>query len=316
MVESIRFATFRRVDPGPTVERMGRGAPALPHGRSRRMRRSRMVALTGAVALATTALGATTATAALQATTTAAASTASSTPGRGRTSSSPTAGADARAVAAALRSERRDGHLGQHRHRARLGTLDVDRLPAARRGASTGVKAAADDGVVGQAPDAAPGTGPRAQGAPGLPEPVVRAREDRQEAAPKADPLDCLLWGMDMINAPRPTPSSSATRRSRSASWTPASTAATPTSRRTSTAGSRATSSPTCPTSTGRASTPAASTRSTWTTTATAPTSPAPSAAALNGIGVSGVAPGRRARQHARRPGQRLLLPQRRPPTR
>ena len=70
-----------------------------------------------------------------------------------------------------------------------------------------------------------------------------------------------------------------------------------------------ATSSRTCPTSTGRASSRAASTRSARTTAVTARTSPAPSPRRCNGFGVSGVAPERGPRRGARGPGQRLLLP-------
>ena len=65
----------------------------------------------------------------------------------------------------------------------------------------SGVKAAANDGVVGRAPDAAPAA-----------DKVLKEHQASRNRSSgsgtaarrpaKADPLDSLLWGMDMIHAP------------------------------------------------------------------------------------------------------------------
>ncbi len=168
------------------------------------MRRSRLVAFTGAVALATTAFGASTATAALQSPTTTSASTASaasSTAGSGTYVVLTDVGADARAVAAALR---KDGATVTSVN-TDIGLISVRSTSATflstARGLS-GVKAAANDGVVGRAPDAAPTADQvlKEHQASGN-----RSSRDEhgEKKAPKADPLDSLLWGMDMIKAPQ-----------------------------------------------------------------------------------------------------------------
>jgi lantibiotic leader peptide-processing serine protease len=169
------------------------------------MRRSRVVAFTGAVALATTAFGASTATAALQSPTassvsSASASAASSTAGSGTYVVLVDSGADAHAVAAALRK----GGATVTSVNTDIGLISVRSTSAAflrtARGLS-GVKAAANDGVVGRAPDAAPAA-----------DKVLKEHQASRnrssgsghggKKAPKADPLDSLLWGMDMIHAP------------------------------------------------------------------------------------------------------------------
>jgi len=165
------------------------------------MRRSRVVAFTGAVALATTAFGASTATAALQSPSASSASSASSTAGSGTYVVLVDSGADARAVAAALR---KDGATVTSVN-TDIGLISVRStsakfLTTAR--SLAGVKGAATDGVVGRTPDAAP-----------VADKVLKehqASTNRSSAsghgakkAPKADPLDSLLWGMDMINAPQ-----------------------------------------------------------------------------------------------------------------
>ena len=116
------------------------------------MRRSRIVALTGAVALATTALGGTTATAALHTTPTASASSTASA-GSGTYVVLADRGADVRAIADALRKSG-----------ATVTSVNTDiGLISVRSGSAgflktarglSGVKAAANDGVVGRSPDA------------------------------------------------------------------------------------------------------------------------------------------------------------------
>ena len=132
--------------------------------------------------------------------------------------------------------------------------------------------------VIGQTPGAAPGQGPGRDRGP------ARHRADRDRRTPAAaagaDPLDDQLWGLRMVHADRARavqPGDEGVTGRRSS--TPASTPATPTSRRTSTAAlSRnfATDIPEHrrPVRVRRA----ASTRSAGTTAATARTSPAPSA--------------------------------------
>ena len=166
------------------------------------MRRSRMVALTGAVALATTALGATTATAATHSTTTTTAATASSTAaGSGTYVVLADRGADVRAIAAALRksgatvtSVNTDIGLIS----VRSGSADFLR---AARGLS-GVKAAANDGVVGRSPDAGPVQDRVLREHHASPGRSSGAGKAAKKGSTSVDPLDSLLWGMDMINAP------------------------------------------------------------------------------------------------------------------
>jgi subtilisin family serine protease len=164
------------------------------------MRRSRLVAFTGAVALATTAFGASTATAALQSPTTSSASTASSTAGSGTYVVLVDSGADARAVAAALRKK----GATVTSVNTDIGLISVRSTSAkflsTARGLS-GVKGAAKDGVVGRAPDAAPVADKALKEHQASPNRSSRSGHGTKKA-PKADPLDSLLWGMDMINAP------------------------------------------------------------------------------------------------------------------
>ena len=165
------------------------------------MRRSRLVAFTGAVALATTAFGASTATAALQSPTASSASTASSTAGSGTYVVLVDGGADARAVAAALR---KDGATVTSVN-TDIGLISVrstsTKFLSTARGLS-GVKAAANDGVVGHVPDAAPVTDSVLKEHQTSPNRSSGSGKGKNKA-PKADPLDSLLWGMDMINAPQ-----------------------------------------------------------------------------------------------------------------
>ena len=122
------------------------------------MRRSRVVALTGAVALATTALGASTATAAYQSTSgsaTSSTSSASSASGSGTYVVLANRPADASALAQALRAKGAtvtsvNTDIGLVSVRSTSGTF----LRTAR--GLSGVKGAARDGVVGRTPDAAP----------------------------------------------------------------------------------------------------------------------------------------------------------------
>ena len=158
------------------------------------MRRSRMVALTGAVALATTALGGTTATAALQTTTTAAATSAASSTGSGTYVVLADRGADARAIATALR---KSGATVTSVN-TDIGLISVKSTSAGflrtARGLA-GVKAAANDGVVG---------GPRMPGRSSdrvlkehqaSAEPVVREREGRREEGVEVRPARRLAVG-------------------------------------------------------------------------------------------------------------------------
>ena len=165
------------------------------------MRRSRMVALTGAVALAASALGATTTAASAQ-------------EAAGSATTAPTGyavlakdGTDVRALAQRL--ERAGATVTSVN--TDIGLISVESTTAgfaATARSAAGVAAAATDGVVGRSPDAGK-----------VKDRVVR--ENQESAArtatrgrdgrghgkgPKgstADPLDSLLWGMDMINAPQ-----------------------------------------------------------------------------------------------------------------
>ena len=166
------------------------------------MRRSRMVALTGAVALATTALGGTTATAALHtSSTTAATASAVSSTGSGTYVVLADRGADVRAVAAALRQS----GATVTSVNTDIGLIAVRSTSAGflrtARGLS-GVKAAANDGVVGRSPDAG-----RVQ------DRVLKehqASPNRSSGHGKtgkkgstSDPLDASLWDMSMIGVPQ-----------------------------------------------------------------------------------------------------------------
>jgi subtilisin family serine protease len=158
------------------------------------MRRSRMVAVAGAVALATSALGATTATAAVH---TASAAT------TGKAQSYVVLaekGTDATALAKQLE---RSGATVRSVNTA-IGMVMVtstDSAFATKARKVKGVQGAATDAVVGHAPKDTPDRmaveRPRA-GAKGAP-----AHQPGKGTKPlKADPLDQYLWGMDMIDAP------------------------------------------------------------------------------------------------------------------
>ena len=190
-------------------ERMGRDAPVLPPWRSRRMRRSRMVALTGAVALATTAFGATR----RQRNFSPPAPPPRSTldvidrrvrevrrPGRPR-------GRRPRRRSRAAQG-RRHRDLGEHRHRPDLGEVDLGRLPDRRRAASPasrGRRATASSAVPrmpgGCRTACSRSTRPPRAGRPGPGRPR-RARRSPRRARPTPTRSTAYLWGMDMINAP------------------------------------------------------------------------------------------------------------------
>ena len=170
------------------------------------MRRSRVIALTGAVALATAAFGASSATAALPSTTSAAATAASTASGTGTYVVLAERGADVRAIAATLRQ----GGATVTSVNTDIGLIAVRSASAgflATARGIAGVHGAAHDRVVGRSPDAGP-----------VKDRVLR--ENRTSAAPakaaataaemaqgnkpaKADPLDAQLWDMDMVNAPQ-----------------------------------------------------------------------------------------------------------------
>src|SRR6478672_1057463 len=143
------------------------------------MRRSRIVALTGAVALATTALGGTTATAALHTTPTASASS-TATAGSGTYVVLADRGADVRLVSV------RSGSAGF--------------LKTAR--ALSGVKAAANDGVVGRSPDAGRVQDRVLKEHQTSPNRSSGSGKAAKKGA-KADPLDASLWDMTMIGVPQ-----------------------------------------------------------------------------------------------------------------
>ena len=147
------------------------------------MRRSRLVAFTGAVALATTAFGASTATA----------GPAVPHHGHERPGIAQSAGSGTMSCSRAgrRRPRRRDGARSgrarpsprstPHRPRGSVRSTSADFLTKAR--GLSGVKAAADDGVVGRSPDAAPGrtaSSKRARPTPGLAG-SRPAREEGQE---------------------------------------------------------------------------------------------------------------------------------------
>lgn len=163
------------------------------------MRRSRIIAITGAVALATSAVGATAATAAIRpAATTAATATAGS---EGRYLVLAKDGADVTSLAAALGAT---GATVTSVNTA-IGLVTVtstDSGFAATARGLDGVRGAAADRSIGQAPVMAPSA----------PDPVEqehvfetsRANGSGKDAPPApvgADPLDGLLWGHEMVNA-------------------------------------------------------------------------------------------------------------------
>ena len=173
------------------------------------MRRSRMVAITGAVALATGALAGTTATAATHTTSTTTASSAAA----ARYVVLADRAADADSLAEALRSA---GGRVTSVNRA-IGMVTVESTSAtflSRARALSGVKVAGRDGVVGRSPGAArvqdsvlrehqsagasAGTGTAMARSTSTTTATVAATATKGPS----DPLDSLLWGMDMINAP------------------------------------------------------------------------------------------------------------------
>ncbi|WP_157622678.1 S8 family serine peptidase [Nostocoides sp. Soil756] len=157
------------------------------------MRRSRMVALTGAVALATSALGATTTATAL--------TTAGTTTARTDYAVLAAEGTDARALATRL--EQAGATVTSVNTAVGLVTVSSTQSGFAARARSLpGVSGAAVNGVVGRATTTAPAA----------PDPVEKEHAfDKSRAngsgavpapPPGGDPLDGLLWGMDMIDAP------------------------------------------------------------------------------------------------------------------
>ena len=163
------------------------------------MRRSRMVAITGAVALATTALAGTTATAAVG--TTQSTSVSSSGADTGYVVLTEQAsGADA--LAAELRSS---GARVTSVNRA-IGMVTVNSTSStflSRARHLSGVRLAAREGVVGRAPDAGRVKDrvlKEHQAAGGS---SARSAHPAKSKKKSTDPLDSLLWGMDMINAPQ-----------------------------------------------------------------------------------------------------------------
>ncbi|HSF98412.1 MAG TPA: S8 family serine peptidase [Ornithinibacter sp.] len=166
------------------------------------MRRSRIIAITGAVALATSALGATAATAAVQPAATVTTAAVAAAGSGGTYVVLAKAGADVKALAAALNAA---GATVTSVNTA-IGLVSVrstssDFLTAAR--ALEGVQAAARDGVVGRAPDAGPVKDlvlKEHQSSPGRSS--GNSAHSTKGAKGASDPLDSYLWGMDMINAP------------------------------------------------------------------------------------------------------------------
>ena len=109
-------------------------------------------------------------------------------------------GADVRAIAAALR---KSGATVTSVN-TDIGLISVRSTSAGflrtARGLS-GVKAAANDGVVGRSPDAGRVQDRVLKEHQAAPSPSSGSGKAGKKGA-KADPLDSLLWGMDMINAP------------------------------------------------------------------------------------------------------------------
>jgi subtilisin family serine protease len=166
------------------------------------MRRSRILALTGAVALATTALGAGTAAAGAHSATTASTLTSTSTAGAAGTYVVlADRGADVKALAASL--ERRGATVTSVNEAIGMVTVTSRSAGFATTARSmAGVKAAARDGVVGRAPKDAPVRDaverPRSSD-PGMSHGMSAAAKKGKKGA--VDPLDSYLWGMDMIDA-------------------------------------------------------------------------------------------------------------------
>ena len=156
------------------------------------MRRSRMVALTGAVALAASALTATTATASGTGSATATTTV--------RTGYAVLAanGTDAKALAQRLA---RAGAIVTSVN-TDIGLVSVESTQggfAATARSLPGVAAAARDGIVGRSPDAAPD-----KDAVSREHRAASRHGDDKGHGPKgskADPLDSYLWGMQMIGA-------------------------------------------------------------------------------------------------------------------
>ena len=273
------------------------------------MRRSRMVALIGAAALATTALGGTTATAALHTTTTVHGIRDGRRPGPGRTSSSPTAvptsaRSPRRCAGAARRSPRSTPTSGSSRCAPPRPTS------CARRGGSRASRPPRTTASSARSPDAGPcrtacsrSTRPPRAGRPGTGRPRRRGRRPTRSTR--------LLWGMDMINAPQAHAVELGNKKVKVGVMD------------TGVDGTHPDLAPNFDRELSRnfvTDMPDIDGPCEYAScvdpvdedddghgTHTAGTM----AAALNGIGMSGVAPGRHARQRPRRPGQRLLLPQR-----
>ncbi len=161
------------------------------------MRRSRMVAGFGAVALATTALGASTATAtALPTSKATVASTATASDGSYAVLADQ--GADAKALARQLENA---GAKVTSVNSA-IGMITVTSASAgflSKARSMKGVDVAARDGVVGRSPKdkLVRGDVERPRGASGGKN--AAAKKGKKRAS---DPLDSYLWGMDMIDAP------------------------------------------------------------------------------------------------------------------
>ena len=162
------------------------------------MRRSRMVALTGAVALATTALGTTT-------TATAHEAAVSATTEPTSYAVLATEGTDANALATRLaRTGARVTSVNTD-----IGLVSVRSTSAGFAAAArtvSGVAVAAKEGVVGRAPDAGAVQQRTAKEQETASRTARGGRDDdhgKGSHGAKADPLDSLLWGMDMINAPQ-----------------------------------------------------------------------------------------------------------------
>ncbi|MBT9256235.1 S8 family serine peptidase [Phycicoccus sp. MAQZ13P-2] len=167
------------------------------------MRRSRMVAMTGVVALATATLGAVTATA--SATPTAATATTA------RTAYAVLAdeGTDAQALAQRLAK----AGATVTAVNTDIGLVSVTSTRggfAAAARSMPGVAAAAKEGVIGRTPDAGKVKDRVAREQQDTAVRSAAARHGKDDHKPhkppkgaKADPLDSLLWGMDMIGAPQ-----------------------------------------------------------------------------------------------------------------
>jgi lantibiotic leader peptide-processing serine protease len=165
------------------------------------MRRSRMVALTGAVALATSGLGVTAVAAAGQAGAAPATVTAPSAPGTYAVLADR--GADVTALAARLGGG--GATVTSVNTAIGLVTVKATRTGFLERARSVaGVQVAARDGVVGRAPQAKltkDAVLKEHQASPGRSS--GHAAADKKGKKGASDPLDSRLWGMDMIDAPQ-----------------------------------------------------------------------------------------------------------------